>query len=956
MMNTPSKKDYSLAIYDDWRTWVKRARDDGKSWDEILLANTSSREELKEFLDHQHEKCYWRKIDCDDWEEIVLREKLNEEKSTILNLGQKQSLIHNGEENNGCVIPIHPYSSWVLYKKKLEKNGFDKDSINNIEEATIKILRRLKNDTTQREPVKGLVIGNVQSGKTANMAALMAMAADNGWNLFIILSGTIDNLRKQTETRLFNDLNDNGNLSWNVLKRLSSKSEPDALPQSLHFKSGLIYNPQRYFTVCLKNSTRLKDLIQWLQFDTNTKKHMKILVIDDEADQAGINTADISEAERTKINQLICNLVNGKNEKSQEVEVQYQAMNYVGYTATPYANILNEADLESLYPKDFISTLIVSKEYFGPQQIFGISSFKVNYDGLDIIRGISKKSFDCIQSIHRGLTSQGVPQDFEDSLSWFLCGVACLRFWGYKKPISMLVHTSQNTSSHEYIADVIKLWFEKEKTEIIRKCKIVWDRETTQFTLDDFKQQYHDYKTLSEIKDYPLFSQIKDELDIILSHDVTNIPLDRESEKLKYHKGIHLCIDNCKKNGVTKGEDDTSMIVRLVYPPKDQMPSPAPAFIVVGGSTLSRGLTIEGLISTFFLRATKQADSLMQMGRWFGYRRGFELIPRIWLTRDTKRQFEFLSILDQELRDEIERMEEEKIKPSEYGPRVRTHPKVSFVRVTAKNKMQEAGIAEMDFSGSYLQTYLFDKNVLEDNLKSTESFISSLGAPETIKESNKHADGSYIWRNIDFSLVRSYLSKYKFPQRKNIFNDIEVFCDWVDKLTEIGRLKKWNIVLVGKGTSDKITSHTWLSPVGPLNLVTRSKKTQEESDGIIDIGALRDPFDIVKDVDLEGQSQEVVEGIKNFNSKFAKRLRKKAHMSDIPQLLVYIIDKDSKARNKTPSPFESKSRYDLKADCHIAGICLNVPEDISPQGERNITHISIDMSKYNNNSEDINAD
>lgn len=955
MMITPSRKDYSLAIYDDWRTWIKRARDNGKSWDEILLANTSSREELKEFLDRQNERCYWHKIDCDDWEEIVLREKINEEKSTILNLGQKQSLIHNGENSNGCVIPSHPYSSWVLYKKKLEKNGFDKDSINNIEEATIKILRRLKNDTTQRDPVKGLVIGNVQSGKTANMAALMAMAADNGWNLFIILSGTIDNLRKQTETRLFSDLNDNGNLSWNVLKRLSSKSEPDDLPQSLHFKSGSIYNPYRYFTVCLKNSTRLKDLIQWLQFDPNTKKHMKILVIDDEADQAGINTADISEAERTKINQLICNLVNGKNEKSQEVEVQYQAMNYVGYTATPYANVLNEAGYGSLYPKDFISTLAVSKEYFGPQQIFGINSFNVNYEGLDIIREIGGDALAQIQDIHRGFTLRGVPQELEDSLCWFLCGVACLRYWHYDKPTSMLIHTSQITNSHEFIANVIKSWFKKKNTEIIQKCRTIWERETARFTLDDFKKQYYDYKNLSNIKDYPLFEQIKGELEKILNHDVTNIPLERESEKLKYHEGIHLCIDNCNKNGVIKGENDTSMIVRLVYPPKNQMPSPAPAFIVVGGSTLSRGLTIEGLISTFFLRATKQADSLMQMGRWFGYRRGFELIPRIWLTGNAKRQFEFLSVLDQELRDEIERMEEEEIKPSEYGPRVRTYPKVSFIRITAKNKMQEAEIAEMDFSGSYLQTYLFDKTAIEDNLKTTEEFISSLGASEKIKELNKHAEGSYIWRNVDFSLIRDYLSKYKFPHGKSVFSDIEVFCEWIDKLTNKGHLKKWNVILVGKDAGDKSTSVSWQSPVGRLNLVTRSQKNPVRKDGVIDIGALRDPIDIVKDVDLDGQSQEVVDGIKNFKSKFAKRLRKKAGMGNIPQLLVYIIDKNSKAR-ESKRKLDGASRCDLDVNCHIAGICLNVPEDVSPQGERNVARISIDMSKYSSDLEDINAD
>lgn len=87
------------------------------------------------------------------------------------------------------------------------------------------------------------------------------------------------------------------------------------------------------------------------------------------------------------------------------------------------------------------------------------------------------------------------------------------------------------------------------------------------------------------------------------------------------------------------------------------MPCPAPAFIVIGGATLSRGLTIEGLISTFFLRSVGQADTLMQMGRWFGYRKKYELLPRLWITDKTRQQFAFLATLDQELRDEIQYMD-----------------------------------------------------------------------------------------------------------------------------------------------------------------------------------------------------------------------------------------------------------------------------------------------------------
>ena len=939
-------KDYALPKYDDCRKWIRKAREKGLSWEKIFLANKANEDELKEFLRHKMEDDFWE-IDAEDWKIIVALQKEEE-----LDATGTQAIIYNEDRNNDCTVPSDPYSSWILYKKRLKSNGLTEESIKEIEKATIKILKRLSRDTTQSDPVRGLVVGNVQSGKTANMAALMAMAADWGWNFFIILSGTIDNLRLQTQERLFGDLNEKGNLNWRALQHLSKKTEIGQQPQHLHFGPG---DRDRYFTVCLKNSSRLMKLIQWLQYDINKQKQMKILVIDDEADQAGINTADISEEERRKINRLICNLVNGKTETSKEAKAKYQAMNYVGYTATPYANILNEAALESLYPRNFISTLKVSNEYFGPQQIFGLSNYEYEKDGLDIIRTISEKGLGAIQNVYEGAILNGLPIEFENSLCWFICGVACMRTWQYKKPISMLVHTSQKTEHHEKIAEAIKCWFEQNKNDIIKKCEHIWKEETTRFTLNDFIAQYPDYGLQASIKDYPKFEDIRKNIETLLHHNLTNIPLDNESEELKDHEGIHLCIDNCK-NSYIKDDNDSTMFVRLAYPPKDKMPSPAPAFIVVGGATLSRGLTIEGLISTFFLRSSKQADSLMQMGRWFGYRKGYELIPRIWLTNSTKKQFEFLSVLDQELRDEIKDMEIRGIRPSEYGPKVKNTPKVSFLRITAKNKMQEATAAEMDFSGSYSQTYLFDNNedILKKNIEETAIFISSLGAPETKKNINSHADGSYIWRNIDFSSISNYLKKYNFQKRQEIFNDIDALREWIDKLTKKDKLTKWNIILVGKANKGIYPPNTWDSPAGPLIPVIRTKKKRAKEDGIIDIGVLRDPSDIVKDIDLDGKSTEVYEGIKNFKSKFAKEIRRKAHMDKVPQLLIYVIDKDSEVRQTSKSA-NNPSRLNLKAPCNIVGICLNIPETIGEPGANNVVKISIDMNKYKQTLEDVDA-
>ncbi len=710
--------DFGLPEYDQHREWIRNARERNMTWEQINYAGGKDDKDLEEFLRSQSVMNFWKKVDCDEWRELVRLQKDAEEQTQTIDYLSGQAMILGEGEDNDVTVPRDPKSAWQLYRNKLLERGFKEEVVDEMERTTLKILKRLSSDTTNIKPIKGLVIGNVQSGKTANMAALMAMAADWGWNMFIVLSGTIENLRQQTQNRLLNDLNCQGNLNWYGLEHLSKRPMLGQRTQDLHFDKA---SKQRYFTVCLKNTGRLKGLIQWLQSDANKQRQMKILVIDDEADQAGINTAKINSSAIRTINRLIRDLVNGKNEKSQKIDNKYRAMNYIGYTATPYANILNEAAEDSLYPRNFISTLSVSREYFGPQQIFGLEDGEYDYDGLDVVRIIRDKDLLAIKEIHTE-GSLHIPLALQNSICWFLCGVACMRIWGYKKPISMLIHTSQKTDHHSNIAKAVREWIiSKGSNEIIDECEKIWEDETKRFTFEKFREQYPQYdRKDEEINKYPLFSEVSKELGVLLKREPTNIPLD-EDDDFTYHEGIHMCIDNCKNNGV----NDDGMYVRLAYPTEDNMPTPAPAFIVVGGATLSRGLTIEGLISTFFLRSVSQADTLMQMGRWFGYRKGYELLPRLWITFKTNSQFKFLAELDQELRDEIHEMDTLGKSPANYGPRVKNTPKASFIRITAKNRMQSAQATDMDFSGSFNQTYLFDNNVetLKNNMKKTREFM-----------------------------------------------------------------------------------------------------------------------------------------------------------------------------------------------------------------------------------------
>lgn len=935
--------DYKSPKYDIERKWIERSRAKGFGWEEIEYGRQNSIESFLKFLEDKKDIDYWNEdMDLNKWKELVYAMKKEEDDEKLAEINSGATIITDCDLNNEIYIPDDPKSSWQLYKNQLKNQGLKEKVIKNIENSTLNILRNLSTDTVGKLPVKGLVIGNVQSGKTANMAALMAMAADWKWNMFIVLSGTIENLRQQTYKRLYNDLNFVGNLNWYGIKNPSKSSDIKDKTQNLHFEDNA---NNRHFTVCLKNSSRLKKLIEWIQDDPNKQKQMKVLVIDDEADQAGINTKDMKKFkdERSAINKLIVNLVEGKDCDGNNKKSYYKAMNYVGYTATPYANFLNEAERESLYPKDFIKALVVSKEYFGPQQIFGADNS--DYNGLDIVRIIDKEDLERIKDIHDG-TSAWIPQSLQEAICWFLCGASAMRVIGYNKPVSMLVHTSQRQQHHKYIADEIIQWLEtNEKDEIVKKCEEVWENETSIFTFEKFRKEYFDYDGEDdEINKYPSFEEIRPEIEVLIQR-IDNIPLNEEGD-LVYHKGIHICVDNCANNGI----NEDGMYVRLAYPESDKMPKPAPAFIIIGGATLSRGLTIEGLISTYFLRSVGQADTLMQMGRWFGYRKGYELIPRLWITKKTKDQFKYLSELDQDLREEITKMSMENKSPKNYGPRVKNTPKCSLIKVTAKNRMQSAEPAEMDYSGAVIQTYVFDSDekILKDNINTVEKFINSLGTSINIdKLNNDFSKGKCIWNGIKFNQVKEFLKQYKYSNASKTFasSDREIMYEWIEKITNEGKLTDWNIIVSGNKSNTIGHEGEWkISNNIKVNKVVRTKKN--DTNDIANLGVLSNPLDILADIKIEEDDEELKNKIQELNkvdengkkhqSVMAKVIRnsEKAHLEMTPQLIFYRVYRKS-AIKKSGKDKENKSeRYDLNLDEDIVGFVINIPG-----GKRGTTYV-----------------
>lgn len=902
--------DFNLPKYDRVRSWIRMALENEWTWESITYMKQNDIDGLMQELKSKITRDFWpEEITVDDWLQLVHSEKEAQKSKLELAFRNDSAFLTDKAAHNGVTVPNDPNSSWALYKKHLKNSGFNEDSVNEIESATLEILGRLTKGP-DGEPVKGLVVGHVQSGKTANMAALMAMAADWGWNMFIVLSGTIENLRKQTQNRLFNDLHRDGNIQWTGLEHLSLNSSLGQRVQDLNFTD--IH--KRYFSVCLKNPKRLEHLIRWMQADLNKLRQMKVIVIDDESDQGGINTAK-KEADRSRINKLIVNLVEGKNHKGNDISARPMAMNYIGYTATPYANFLNESLPESLYPRNFIRTLQPSNEYFGPKQIFGVEGTE-DSDGLDILRTVDEADLNQMKQLHKKEVDD-LPSAVIESLSWFLCAASAMRLNGYSKPISMLVHTSQLQQHHQSVAEAIGNWLETARNEerILTVCKEIWGRETNQFSLQAFESQFKSYPL--PVNDYPDFSEIK--LGIIqLVSEISHIPMN-EDKHLDYHEGIHLCIDNCSNNGV----NDENMVVRLAYPDpvSPNKPKIAPVFIVVGGSTLSRGLTIEGLVSSFFLRASIQADSLMQMGRWFGYRRGYELYPRIWMTNSTQEKFRFLAELEHELRDDIKRYMVAGEDPSQYGPRIKNTPKATWLRITAPNKMKNVTAAEMDFSGTNVQTVVFseEKEVLERNIKVTEKFLQSLGEGTTSR-----TDESIIWRKVPFKIIKEglLLNQYQFHARASVFNQIEAFCEWYEKSAGEAGYQEWNILAAGV-KKDNANGSLWSVPGGEVGKVNRTRLASQSNkfDKSVSIGVLRAPKDLYEDIP-EGVIDPAE--LKRANNESIRKARAEAGLGTTPLMILYRINKDSKPSDSKTT--KSKNSDEVKT--RPPRVPLGVEEDI----------------------------
>ncbi len=674
---------------------------------------------------------------------------------------------------------------------------------------------------------------------------------------------------------------------------------------------------------------------------------MKVLVIDDESDQASLNTKKMyetteEEQERTAINNIIMRIVNGNVSKDSDKKNPYKAINYVAYTATPYGNVLNENGENSLYPSDFITLLAPADTYFGPKQIFG-DSVNGTTDPLPIVNEITvpihddndtEKDTGIIESIKEAWEDSvgsikelpDIPQSLKEAIAWFVIATAIRRYDHGKKPISMLVHHSMKTVYHISTAAAIRQWYQRiSMDDFIGLCEKVYQKQTAKLSRELFAHIWPSYgrsfgiNLPKDISDYPPFDELIRYIQNIKENGIEHITIKPDGNEYQYTEGIHLCVDNSSGESVSSTGD---VQVRLLYPQSADKVCYAPAFLVVGGNTLSRGLTLEGLVCTYFSRDVSQADTLMQMGRWFGYRRGYELLSRIWMTAKGVDRFEELSALDIQLRSDIQnRYFDDNLSPAECGPMV---AKTVQLALTARNKMQGAEELNLDFSGQHLQTFKFpyDESKLEEALKRADKLLNSLEASN--KEDENVKGNCRVWRNVSFDdISKQFLDTdvFLFAQHRNA----NEFCEEYRQTENFSN--KWNVIL--QGTKSEAKWHG-------VGKITRSRFKENFGEAeLFNIGTLSDPnvwksdipqcildnlTDAEKKIIAKGSGKKQTNVTRAEFRQLQENLRQRAGIADTPRMVIYCIDHENRPQYLT----DNRESIDTYID--VIGVELIMPK------------------------------
>lgn len=746
----------------------------------------------------------------------------------------------------------------------LKGRGWPEDTVNGIDEASDEVVSLLDNPGEECFSCRGLVVGHVQSGKTANMTAVMAKALDAGYDTVIVLAGMTNKLRYQTQMRLFDDLVRRHPLNWQVLTPNELDRDFRAPPHG-----GLVPHPDKALLAVIKKNVsplgELQDAVK--KTHSSELKRLRILVIDDECDQASVNTAR-GELDMTAINQRIRELLS-----------KLPAVTYVGYTATPFANVLIDPygadgqELDDLYPRDFLCALPRPDGYFGTDSLFGTvpsnpEDVRPEEEGFDMIRDVPSEEEALLQPRSRQERDGFQPimtDSLETAILYFLACCAARRARGDEtQHMTMLVHTSTYVVAHERVAMLIQDWVDVNRARIVDPASDLGQRIRAIWNAEQSRLPEH-ITDASPVSVDQVFEKLPNVLDVI------EFPIE---------------------NGASSDRID------YTGPPK--------TYIVVGGSILARGLTLEGLIVSYFLRSTSQYDTLLQMGRWFGYRPNYEDLPRIWLPEELRLRFRALASVEEEVREEIEQYRRQDLTPMDIAVRIRAIPGMA---ITAAGKMRAARRCAVSYWGTHRQTFRFDhrdEETLRKNWAAASELVDRADALGLRVEDAGERQRK-LWRGVPRSLIRRFLENYAIHP---IHTDLSPKMLLPFLGHDDSRLDSWSV-----GVVEAARGHLCAEPLGiagKVRAVTRARLA--DSPSVADIKALMSKRDLLFDHGADTPSGAGWDELK------AARIRAVGH---VPLLLLYPIDRTSKPKRK------SNVRVPLDAAFDVLGLGIVFPGSVT---------------------------
>lgn len=800
--------------------------------------------------------------------------------------------------------PSEDSDNWQAYRNYLQKKGWA-EAIEVIDQASNKIISRLAAPTTQGEGyrLQGLVLGYVQSGKTASMMATIAKAADEGYRVFIILAGMTDSLRVQTQSRIEQDLTNHRPQNWEWITQAEQDFPVGRTQLRVPERGNLIM-------VVKKNSSVLKRILKAI---TKTPKvalqSQPILIIDDECDQASVNSAKNAEDSPTKINALIRDILN-----------RLPRCCYLGYTATPFANLLinpnpNDEIGRDLYPHEFIISLPRPDKYFGVEKLFGTDpeSADDENEGQNMIRNIPDGEAAHLRPPNRAQKESFVPvitQTLGEALFYFLMVTAARHFRGQESQhSSMLIHTSVYRSQHFLMQQEVDKWLQTVRSKIsnndaclLERMEKIWDFEINQVSSDSFG--------LTSVS----FSELRPYLTNVLNQVTT-------------------AVEN----------SDAEETDRLDYG------TPGQNYIVIGGNVLARGLTIEGLSVSYFLRTSTQYDTLMQMGRWFGYRQGYEDLPRIWMTEEMATSFRNLATVEVAIRDDIEEMWQQGLTPAEFAVRI---PRIPQLQITSRNRMRNAEECSISYRGEHLQTFRFeiDKETLDHHWQISSDLINYAFNNSDILINGRNK----IFKGVSYKAIIDFLKSYRFhKQQRDLHNSIPFIQDEIEAGQE--DMKSWNIVVLGNTRKEAEDSQKRLGNLGHVTTIVRSRL---KGVPIVDIKALLSKADITADLgDIQSEFKDWLSSRPQEVDCWASRkrfrnmyLERKKRMRSCPSLIICPIE----ALSRPYGHRKSQNRIPLEAPMDVVGLGIVFPGLPLSEPKRYVrVRLTSDLDEVNEELEDF---